>query len=279
MDLDYVERFFKRLTEQDGCKLFHNVTYHDYTYNPDANALAVYQMRQIVEKAAPGLVMRQGENGAPSVGNAGGALFDYDWTEISQAKWDVRRMLDNLGHDIECSVFSIVELQYTGNGPIRTKNTKGLLASRADNTVVRPKIAYYAVQHVTSIFDDSLERLEDMGYTNNIQSGIKNTYTYNSDRSIAVYGYQQKGSKKRLYTIWRDEEIPRNDCVLTCQDFAFANSHFDNPIIVDIITGNVYEIPADRWYVEDKVAYFRKIPVYDAPILIADTSLIPIEYD
>lgn len=73
INIDYVERFFRYLREQDACGLFHNVTYHDYVYNPDANKLAVSQLRQIVEKYAPGLILRQGENGAPSERSAGGS--------------------------------------------------------------------------------------------------------------------------------------------------------------------------------------------------------------
>ena len=82
IDIDYVERFFQYLHGHDACGLFHNVTYHDYSYNPDGNKLAVYKMRQIVEKYAPGLILRQGENGAPSEGNAGGALADYNLSLI-----------------------------------------------------------------------------------------------------------------------------------------------------------------------------------------------------
>lgn len=110
IDIDYVERFFKYLKANNGIDLFHNVTYHDYVYNPDANKLAVYKMRQIVDQYAPGMIMRQGENGAPSVAYSGGALGDYHWSELTQAKWNVRRMLENLGNDIECSVFGIVEM-------------------------------------------------------------------------------------------------------------------------------------------------------------------------
>ena len=93
INLEYVERFFKYLHDNNGQGLFHNVTYHDYVYNPDSNKLAVYKMRQIIEKYMPGLILRQGENGAPSEPNAGGALAGYNWSELSQAKWMVRLSL------------------------------------------------------------------------------------------------------------------------------------------------------------------------------------------
>ncbi len=274
INLDYVERFFKYLSEHNACELFHNVTYHDYVYNPDANKLAVYKMRQIVEKYAPHLIIRQGENGAPSEKRAGGALGDYDWTELSQAKWDTRRMLENLGNDIESSVYSIVDLQYKGNGPIRTKNSKGLLESNSDNIVLKQKMAYFSVQTVASIFDGTLERVKGTSFLHSINGTDTDKYWVNTDRSISVYGYQNKESKQRLYVFWNDEAIPDNGCNIVYRDFAFVNSNFRNPVVVDIITGSVYDIPKEQWSSEGNIDRFRKIPVYDAPVLIAEKSLI-----
>lgn len=276
IDIDYVERFFQYLHGHDACGLFHNVTYHDYSYNPDGNKLAVYKMRQIVEKYAPGLILRQGENGAPSEGNAGGALADYNWSELSQAKWDVRRMLENLGNDIQCSVFSIAEMQYTGNGPVQKKNAKGLLKTDAGNKVTGCKLAYYAVQNVTAVFDNTLERIKDASYTHSLAEGDGNRYWISTDRSIAVYGYRHRETKKRVYTIWKDDAIPGDDYEMTFLDFAFAGGGFEDPVLVDMITGSVYEIPAAQWSREGTIDRFRRIPVYDAPVLIAERSLIPI---
>jgi hypothetical protein len=278
INLEFVEEFFKYLKERDSIELFHNVTYHDYVYNPDANKLAVYKMRQIVDKYAPGMIMRQGENGAPSVPNSGGALCNYNWSELTQAKWDVRRMLENLGNDIECSVFSIIEMQYTGNGPIKRKNTKGIIESTSDNKAVRPKIAYYAVQHVTSIFDNTLERIKALEYTHNIASaGSRSKYTINTDRSVSVYGYRSKETQKQLYTIWMDDAIPRDEYEMNVHDFTVSNGSFENPVLVDIITGGVYDIPAEHWSKTGDIYTFKNISIYDSPILIADRSLIKVK--
>lgn len=276
MDVVYVERFFRYLSQRNACGLFHNVTYHDYVYNPDSNKLSVYKMRQIVEKYAPGLLLRQGENGAPSAPNAGGAMAGYPWSELSQAKWDVRRMLENLGNDIQCSVFSIAEMQYSGNGPIQKTNTKGLLETNARNTVIRPKTAYYAVQHVTSIFDDTLERIRGTEYKHSMDETDIDKYWINTDRSISVYGYEKKETGRRLYAVWKDDAIPGDDCTLTSLDFSFANARFAEPVLVDIITGCVYAIPEGQWKQEGNISRFYGIPVYDAPVLIADRSLVQI---
>lgn len=274
IDIDFLERFLRYLNERNACGLFHNVTYHDYAYNPDSNKLRAYQMRKIVEKYAPNLILRQGENGAPSEAYAGGALWDYEWTELSQAKWYLRRMLENLGNDIECSVFSIAEIQYTGSGPISKTNTKGLLKTNAKREVLRPKMAYYAVQNTASVFDHSLERIKTAGFRYNVDQTDTDKFWFNTDRSISVFGYRHKTSGKKLYTIWADDAIPDNGCNICQREFVFVGSGFQEPVYVDMITGGVYRIPEENWKKDGIIDRFHGIPIYDAPVLIAEKSLI-----
>jgi hypothetical protein len=274
--LPFAEKFFKYISERGKMGLFDNMTYHDYYYNPDANYQHVEQFRSILWKYAPWMKIRQGENGAPSAGGAGrGALWDYDWSELSQAKWDTRRMLGNLGHDIECSIFGLIDMAYT-SGPIHKINYKGILKSDSTKRVIRPKIAYYAIQNITSVFDNSLERIKDLEVTYNIASAGpgENKYSKSTDRSVSVFGYWNKISKKQLYTIWMDENIPTNSNVTKLQTFTFTEGNFEHPVFVDIITGGVYDISADKWNKTGNTFTFKEIPVYDGPILIADKSLI-----
>ncbi len=274
--LSFSERFFKYIAEKGKMQLFDNMTYHDYAYNPDANYHEVFLLKAALEKYAPGMKLRQGENGAPSEGGFGrGALGDYSWTEITQAKWDTRRMLGNLGHDIECSIFSIIEMAYT-NGPINRLNYKGIIKSDSTKRVIRPKMAYYAIQNVTSIFDNTLERLTELESTHNMDGALPNEFKYSksTDRSLAVYGFQHKTLKKQIYTIWMDESIPDDSNSTNLYDFSFSNGSFEHPVYVDILTGNVYGIPSSQWSKKGNVYTFKQIPVYDSPIIIADKSLI-----
>ncbi len=276
--LAFAEKFFQILAEKGKMGLFDKMTYHDYVYNPDANYCEVEEMKAMLAKYGPGVKLRQGENGAPSAGGAGrGALWDYDWTELSQAKWDVRRMLGNLGHDVECSIFGIIEMAYT-NGPINRMNYKGIIQSDSTKKVVRPKMAYYAIQNVTSVFDNSLERISDLKHSYNLEDAGPNTHRFSNqtDRSLSVYGFQHKSTKKQVYAIWMDEGIPFNTNTLKTETFSFTNANFENPVFVDVLTGGVYEIPPGQWSKKGNTTTFRNIPVYDSPILIADKSLIKI---
>ncbi len=101
-----------------------------------------------------------------------------------------------------------------------------------------------------------------------------NRYWVSTDRSMSVCGYREKVNGKRIYAIWRDDAIPSNDCSLTPYEFAFVNSRFESPVLVDVITGGVYEIAKESWRREGITDRFFQIPVYDSPVLIAEKNII-----
>ena len=101
-------------------------------------------------------------------------------------------------------------------------------------------------------------------------------YTISTDRKVAVYGYEHKVSKRQVYTLWLSESIPTNSSEVKLQDFSVNNGNFEQPVLVDVITGNVYDIPAGQWSVKGTTYSFKGIPIYDAPVLLADKSLINI---
>jgi hypothetical protein len=272
----FVDRFFARMGARRGFDLFANMTYHDYAYNPDANRHEVAQLRAALDRYARNMPLRQGENGAPSAGGPGrGALWDYPWTELTQAKWDTRRMLGDLGLDIESSVFGLVEMNYTG-GPISRQNYKGLLKTDPNNRVVRPKIAYYAVQNVTSIFDDRLERIRSLRHSHNaaMAGPDEAVYSHSTDRRTAVFGYRHTTSGKHLYALWLTENIPADANELRLQELAISGAEIDDPVWIDIISGAVHAIPATQRRKAGHVTRLSGVPIYDAPVVIADRSLV-----
>lgn len=274
----WIERFFAALGARKKFGLFHNITYHDYTYNPDANRLEVMRLRQQLDKYAPNMPLRQGENGAPSGGGGGrGALWDYPWSELTQAKWNLRRMLGDLGQDIESSIFGLSEMAYTA-GPINRLNFKGMLRIDENKQVIRPKSAYYAVQNMTAIFDDRLERIKELQELHTIEAAgpRDHAFRHSTDRDLAFFGYRHKQSGKQAYTIWQRENIPAEANQLSLQQIMLTNADFDAPVWIDLITGAVHEIPTVQWKREGTLTTFSGIPVYDAPIVVADKSLVGI---
>ena len=279
IDLKYADIFFRTIHQKGKMKLFDNMTYHDYVYNPDANYERVADLRRVLDKYAPNVKLRQGENGCPSFSGGGrGAISDYDWSETSQAKWDIRRMLGNLGHDIECSILGIIDMNYGAtSGPIFKMNVKGLIESDSLKKAIRPKMVYYAMQNVVSVFDDNLQKIKQLEDTHNTNLSIgKDEIRYNkgTDRSLSVYGYEHKTTKKQVFMIWIDEYIPTDNNKTKDINFSILNANFSQSVYVDILTGGIYEIPENQIIKKGIVTTFKNLPVYDSPILIADKSVL-----
>lgn len=95
-----------------------------------------------------------------------------------------------------------------------------------------------------------------------------------TDRSFAIYGFRNKETKLQVFAIWDKECIPSNVENKQDYDFIVTNAYFKEPVYVDIITGEVFNIPESNWRREKNKHFFKQIPISDYPILIADKSLI-----
>jgi hypothetical protein len=278
IDLKWADTFFRRIHEKKAMHLFDNMAYHDYVYNPDSNYGRVLDLRRVLDKYAPQVKLRQGENGAPSMGGPGrGALGNYDWSETKQAKWITRRMLGDLGHDIESSILGIIDMNYNQDAPIKRLNVKGLIHSDSSRRAIKPKIAYYAMQHVTALFDDSLRRIREVHLTHNSNAPVASgevKFNPGTDRGLSVYGYEKSGTGKQVFTVWMNEGLPVESNQTMDLRFTFIGANLKKPVYVDILSGAVYEIPATLIKREGSKLTIEKLPVYDAPILVADQSVV-----
>ncbi len=248
------------LKAKNGLSYLDVITYHPYNSNPDNSYKEVMVLRDTVQKYSTAITLFQGENGAPSEFRKTKALREYNWTELSQAKWALRRMLGDWGRDIPSSIFSICDLHYPDE-----INRKGLLLTDENQQVVRPKHAYYAVQHLASVFDYSLLRIKDY------------PVQYNTFHGLSLFAYEKENTGQQVVTIWFNDNIPSDYNSNTLVDFTFSNGKFESPVYVDLRTGYVYKIPKSQWRKETVGYTFFDIPVYDSPILIADLSAISLQ--
>ena len=249
----------------DDVNLFTWVIYHGYIWNPDLSYVEVEKQKAVVQKYNPNCRMRQGENGCPSGWVASSALAKYPWSEYSQAKWDMRRMLGDLGHDIESSVFTMM-----GGG-----ENKSLTRRAKDKTVVDLKLAYYAVQNVATVFDCTLKRRP------------KGITISTNDQTIAMYEYRKPGKDgASVYVFWDHGDLStyhaKNNRLCPTDSFETRPAVFTlrralkEPVWVDMMTGKVYEFPRKNifkfsdndWYI------YKMVPVYDSPCLLTERSVV-----
>ena len=109
---EYFEKCLKEMG--DDVKMFDWFIYHGYAPAPESSYENVEKQKAVLAKYNPKAKLRQGENGCPSEMATKFALSGIPWSEYSQAKWDMRRMLGDLGHDVESSVFTICDFNHKG---------------------------------------------------------------------------------------------------------------------------------------------------------------------
>lgn len=274
----YVEEYMKILKEKEKIGLFEWIIYHDYSVNPDTCYKRVEQFIRIVHKYGPNLKIWQGESGATSDPHYSAPISSGKWnTELTQCKWNARRVIGDLGHDIETLVFTFYDPAYDHPERyshfidpiwIRTRTDRfmkrmGLVKCNEDFKVLKVKPAYYTVQNLASVFDSSIDAVS--------YKDLKLDYA----KKYAIYAFRQKKTNAPLLAYWDCSSNPENNNATVPADLTAPGFVFKDPVWLDIITGAVYEIPADRIVVKkDGTSIFKKMPVYDAPALIAEKSML-----
>jgi len=253
-----LDKCLAALAERGKVDLFQWFIYHGYEYNPDRSYPKVEELKATLAKYSKSAKMRQGENGCPSETATRFALSKHPWTEISQAKWDLRRMLGDLGHDVESAVFTICDFNHVG----REINRKGLLHATADKRVDKIKLAYYAVQNAVAVFDNTLERVKG------------DVASVACAHPTACFVYQNPETRQQLLTVWNSSVVPSNSFETVAANITVKACSIKEPVWVDLVSGRIYEFPAVRVAREGDAVVFTDVPVYDAPVLIAEKALV-----
>lgn len=260
------------------------LTYHSYAPNPDSVYPGVEAVLAMVRQIDPTIEVRQGENGAPSMNQASYALKNMWWTEQSQAKWLLRRMLGDAARGIPTSMFSLTEMHYPAAAEMglawqkargddrviaTAKHFKGMLETKRyapgtpedDRTVMRTKMAYVAMQGVTAIFDSRLKPTTANCRVTGMQAPVA-VHVFSRPDGASVLAAWRSGD--------RPDDRPAHEVVdLECFGVRFS----DAPRYVDLLTRGVY---ATKDLVRQEGDKLRVVgmPIYDSPVLIADTALV-----
>jgi hypothetical protein len=262
-DISYARQFLELMQKKQCLELIDAITVHGYPRNPD-NTTNIDQLRILVERTGRPIQIRQGETGAPSQYQSGFALSGIEWTETMQAKWDLRRMLAHHIKDVPVNLFTICDLHYRDDSGKVRMNYKGLLATAPDQSVTRPKPAYFAAQNVMSIFDERLQRIRDCSY--------KTT----SLRGLTVAGFRDvKGRTAVVY--WFNDAPPDDTQATTPIGLTLPDLKFTDPTLVDLRTGVVHRLAPGCWSASGTGSVFTNLPACDSPLLLADPGLVEIQ--
>lgn len=249
--LEFTKDVFETLRANNKINLVNYLTYHPYNRNPDDSYQGIEKLKALAESYNPEIRLYQGENGCPSILEWSHALSNYPWTEYSQAKWFLRRLAGDRVRNIQSSAFTLIDLKYPN-----MLQSFGLIRSNLLHEIIYKRPSYYAVQHMVSFFDDNVEAVGEMGYESN------------SSRLLTVAGFMKDRTPVAL--IWYKDQIPSDDLKWDPVDIVIKGLLFNDPVYVEMITGKVYEIDKTTMEVREGDTFFRNLPVWDSPVMIAE---------
>jgi hypothetical protein len=258
--LDYIKDFLDILKMNRKLELLDYVCYHPYLNNPDDSYEDVDKLIALVHSYSPDIQIYQGENGCPSTLEWGHALKYYQWTEISQAKWYMRRMAGDRMYNIRTNVFTIIDLKY-----FNMLQSFGLIRSNLLNEIIYKRPSYYGVQHMVSVFDDSV-----------VPEGALN-FTSNWPREMTIARFK-KGNHP-IVLLWFKDRIPDDEFKWDLVNLTLKDVNFSDPVYVEMISGKVYEIGKTDWENKGPDVVLRNLPVWDSVMMIAERSQVNLKSD
>ena len=140
--------------------------------------------------------------------------------------------------------------------------SKGLLRSDLQNTVIYRKPSFYAVQHMMSLFDETVSPIGVMKHESD------------QSRPLTVAGFRQHGLTRLL--VWQHDRTPTDDLKWEITRLKVEGVAFKDPVYVELISGKVYALPPDSRQSTDNSVTFHGLPLWDSVIMIAERSQVPI---
>ena len=267
----------ERLKSENALDLAWRFSYHPYSDNPDDSYeegkgefgwQMAMPLRRLVKSYSSDYDILQGEVGCPGQLEFAHAMNSIEWTEYSQAKWDLRRAIGDAARDIPSCVFTMIDLKYTF-----MLQSYGLVRSNLLKEFVYRRPKWYAMRNVYALFDDETRPTE-------VKTGLPADITERADprdkakRELTHASFARHGQPFHLF--WYSNERPTNRLefdrvMLSVPDL------LESPVWVDMITGRIGEIAAENVKAEDGKTVLLNVPMWDSPVLVASRSAVPFQ--
>ena len=76
---------------------------------------------------------------------------------------------------------------------------------------------------------------------------------------------------------WYAHRIPSDALVFDTVRLSVPGVAFKEPVWMDMITGRVYEIDAKDVETKDGATIFKRLPIWDSPILLAERGQVELK--
>jgi hypothetical protein len=153
-------------------------------------------------------------------------------------------------------------------------NTKGLLQANCSDpsqSVIAPKLAYRAVQSLTATF------ASDTAVHTHINVSVNSTKRY-STRAF-VHGNTGLG----FAVVWFSDDTPADfvlsNCTSCLQTVVIGIDRPEEALgegpyqFADLLTGTLYDVPANQIIIQGNEMIISSYPVYDSPVVFGGVQI------
>jgi hypothetical protein len=266
------------------------ISFHPYRLVPESNYVQdVEKMRALLAHHKPSLALWQGECGCPSAANSGGALSKHHWNEPQQARWLLRRVLNDLRLKVEhVSWYNVADqLDYaSGWRKQRPQSEKpevttvdygtGAQTSARNNLYFgllrvpgyTPKPSYFAYQNLCALFDSQTKTADvPMQFAGDFPE---------SELDVSVEKIEQAAFARvgcPLVAYWFPVAVQKNMPTQAVDVTIAVKSDLmlRKPVLVNPLNGNVSKLEGEQSAGQWK---FTALPLTDYPMLITDAAVV-----
>jgi hypothetical protein len=289
-------QFTEKFLQQNTASLVDIITFHNYASVPEERIYKAMDTWAVINKYNPKLELWQGECGYPSHSSTRDYRGTSPWGPLIQAKWLLRQSFTDVFfcRTSMSNYFKLVHEGGRGEMPKRTSltaidsvvgfpdrngsrvksvgvNEKCLL----ENPSLKPKPGYYAYQNLCSIFDSRYTITNEKTQVSITDEGIfygigKEDDAFPSIPLVATFKSSNGSAFYAYWLPWHPMELVKEGHI----DLTVEISLFQSPVLVDLLTGNVYPVSLMK---ENGKSVFKNIPLTDYPLVIMERKELEIE--
>ena len=271
------------------------ISFHHYSDLPENRVYRIQEFLEVINKHNPKLEIWQGECGFPSHSRTTGFRARAPWGLNIQAKWLLRQSFVDT-YFCRATMSNYFLLAHSGNltPDIKREPMTGLNAlfgyperegSRVHSDGInqkcilfredqQPKPAYYAYQNLCAAMDAKYKVFNTNYSINVVDQGIfygigEYEDAYPSVPLLASYKTAENNHLIAVWLPWNSQEyLPKLGEV----DIEVANAKFNTPVLVDPLSGAVFEV-TDFENLDERV-FLKNIPLADYPMIIVEKEEI-----
>lgn len=293
IDIQFIEGFLS----MDTAQLIDIISFHRYSEYPETRIYEVVELWDLMNTYNPKLKLWQGECGYPSHSSTTGSRLQSPWGLNIQAKWLLRQSLtDYYFCRVELSnyfylvsrgnrqakqerptlsaVDSILGFPERGGARVRGVgvNEKCILT----NPDHQPKPAYFAYQNICALIDKRYELIKTKANVKVIDQGVFYGLEYGDDvfPSVPLVASFKSREGSFLLAYWLPWSMQEDLARLAKIDLTVEDVLFEEPVLVDLLTGKVYKITVMSQ--EGSTVALSGLPLADYPFAVVEKNEIEI---